>query len=105
MARLPRATLFLLTITANAAFFGRQRKPDVPEGGLACDGGYTAVPSSYINDDYCDCNDGADEPRTSACSGFTTTKLFACADDRRIPASRVGARCLRLLRREGRSRR
>ena len=25
MARMPRATLFLLTITANAAFFGRQR--------------------------------------------------------------------------------
>jgi protein kinase C substrate 80K-H len=90
MARTPRATLFLLTITANAAFFGRQRKPEIPEGGLACDGGYTAVPSSYINDDYCDCADGADEPRTSACSGFTTTQLFACADDRRIPASRVG---------------
>ena len=90
MARLPRATLLLLTITANAAFFGRQRKPEVPAGGLACDGGYTAVPASYINDDYCDCADGADEPRTSACSGFTATKQFACADDRRIPASRVG---------------
>ena len=66
---MPRATLFLLTITANAAFFGRQRrKPEIPEGGLACDDGYTAVPASHINDDYCDCADGADEPRTAACS-------------------------------------
>ena len=91
MARLPRATLFLLTITANAAFFGRQRrKPEVPAGGLACDDGYTAVPSSYINDDYCDCADGADEPRTSACSGVATLKRFACADGSGVPASRVG---------------
>ena len=91
MARLPRATLLLLTITANAAFFGRQRrKPDVPPGGLACDDGYTAVPSSYINDDYCDCADGADEPRTAACSGVTALRRFACADGSGVPASRVG---------------
>ena len=90
MARTPRATLLLLTITANAAFFGRQRKPEIPEGGLACDGGYTAVPSSYINDDYCDCADGADEPRTAACSGVTALKRFECADGSGVPASRVG---------------
>ena len=90
MARTPRATLLLLTITANAAFFGRQRKPEVPAGGLACDEGYTAVPSSHINDDYCDCADGADEPRTAACSGVTATSQFACADGSGVPASRVG---------------
>ena len=83
---MPRATLFLLTITANAAFFGRQRrKPDVPAGGLACDDGYTAVPASYVNDDYCDCADGADEPRTAACSGVTVLKRFACADGSGVP--------------------
>ena len=86
----PRATLFLLATAASAAFFGRQRKPEIPEGGIACDGGYTAVPSSYINDDYCDCADGADEPRTSACSGVTALKRFACADGSGVPASRVG---------------
>ena len=88
---MPRATLFLLTITANAAFFGRQRKkPEVPAGGLACDEGYTAVPSSHINDDYCDCADGADEPRTAACSGVTALRRFECADGSGVPASRVG---------------
>ena len=84
MARLPRATLFLLTITANAAFFGRQRrKPDVPPGGLACDDGYTAVPSSYINDDYCDCADGADEPP----AGKTRTRAAFLSSSPSMPTN------------------
>jgi protein kinase C substrate 80K-H len=38
-----------------------------------------------INDDYCDCGDGTDEPSTSACSGGQ----FYCNDQTAIPSSRV----------------
>ncbi len=35
----------------------------------------------FLNDDYCDCADGSDEPRTSACSHLLVRKkTFKCAD-------------------------
>lgn len=33
-----------------------------------------------INDDFCDCPDGSDEPRTSACSHLILHKTFDCGD-------------------------
>lgn len=46
----------------------------------------------YLNDDYCDCSDGRDEPKTSACSHILVQKdTFACADGSGfVFASRVG---------------
>jgi len=47
----------------------------------------------YLNDDYCDCSDGSDEPRTSACSDVLVHKpTFACGDGSGLVifASRVG---------------
>lgn len=45
----------------------------------------------YLNDDYCDCEDGSDESKTSACSHLTVQKsTFHCLDGTGIIyASRV----------------
>ncbi|OQR82204.1 glucosidase [Thraustotheca clavata] len=58
---------------------------------LTCDNGLKTLPISSINDDYCDCVDGSDEPGTSACSH--TGILFHCLNTGffafDIPTSRV----------------
>ena len=92
VAIMRRARWLAIAAVASAGWF--QSKPPVPPGGLACDGGYTAVPATQINDDYCDCGDGADEPGTAACSGATIgVATFECANANyeatKIMASRV----------------
>ncbi|CAJ1360597.1 unnamed protein product [Effrenium voratum] len=51
------------------------------EGRFQCfDGSKSFDTFAVINDDYCDCLDGSDEPGTSACAGVPTSVLegFAC---------------------------
>eukprot|EP00434_Breviolum_minutum_P001624 symbB.v1.2.001433.t1/scaffold58.1/size370606/2 len=38
-----------------------------------------ALPPDVVNDDFCDCADGSDEPGTNACAGQSET-LFYCAN-------------------------
>jgi len=59
-----------------------------------CDNGALEAPIEMVNDEYCDCEDGTDEPGTSACSSTEVETKFFCANEgykgMKIPASRVG---------------
>ncbi|XP_065069988.1 glucosidase 2 subunit beta-like [Rhopilema esculentum] len=48
-----------------------------PSKDFTCLDGTVTLPFSYVNDDYCDCPDGSDEPGTSACPNgrFTCKNL------------------------------
>jgi len=59
-----------------------------------CDDGATTLAIARVNDDYCDCADGSDEPGTSACAGRGRGRdSFYCrnlgATPRAVPSSRV----------------
>ncbi|PCH41568.1 hypothetical protein WOLCODRAFT_24840 [Wolfiporia cocos MD-104 SS10] len=55
-----------------------------------CLDGSKTIPWSSVNDDYCDCPDGSDEPGTSACPN----SVFYCRNEGHIgsliPSTRVG---------------
>lgn len=60
-----------------------------PTKDFTCFDGTITIPFSYVNDDYCDCFDGSDEPGTSAC----LNSVFHCTNaghrPQNIPSSRV----------------
>ena len=53
-----------------------------------CLDGSSTVPFDYINDDYCDCADGSDEPGTAACPN---TKFY-CQNKGHVPLHLLSSR-------------
>ena len=56
---------------------------------ITCDNGQLFLNRSCVNDDFCDCDDGTDEPGFSACSSSTFHCLNRGYKIVSIPASRV----------------
>ncbi|KAI8088481.1 glucosidase II beta subunit-like-domain-containing protein [Thamnidium elegans] len=52
------------------------------DGQWTCLDGSKVISHNAVNDDYCDCPDGSDEPGTSACPN----SLFYCVNEGHIPA-------------------
>lgn len=60
-----------------------------PTKDFTCLDGTVTIPFSYVNDDYCDCFDGSDEPGTSACLNGVFHCTNAGHQAQNIPSSRV----------------
>ncbi|XP_066031044.1 glucosidase 2 subunit beta-like, partial [Chamaea fasciata] len=60
-----------------------------PSGPFRCLDGSGSVDFSWVNDDYCDCRDGSDEPGTPACPNGRFHCTNAGHRPRSIPAAHV----------------
>jgi len=72
----------LFLISSGAALYD-------PQKDFSCLDGSKLIPFSFVNDDYCDCADGSDEPGTSACSRGSFYCQNAGHISTFIPSSRV----------------
>lgn len=87
--------IYLLIFTLSSTILSLVQVPlprsDIydPSKDFICLDGQDSIPFAYVNDDYCDCEDGSDEPGTSACPNGT----FFCYNtghvSKTIPSSRV----------------
>ena len=51
------------------------------DGIYSCDGRARRLAKSQVNDDFCDCDDGTDEPGTAACALVDRKASFFCRND------------------------
>lgn len=51
---------------------------------FTCKDSSKVIPADFVNDNFCDCKDGSDEPNTSACPN----NFFKCPG-LKIPSSKV----------------
>lgn len=61
----------------------------IPSKEFSCIDGSSVIPFTFVNDDYCDCADGSDEPGTSACANAVFHCLNPGYVSVDIPSSRV----------------
>uniref|UniRef100_A0A7S4FE22 Glucosidase 2 subunit beta n=1 Tax=Eutreptiella gymnastica TaxID=73025 RepID=A0A7S4FE22_9EUGL len=77
--------------TVHGVLQEHQSKYAALEGVFRCFDAMTVIASDKVNDDYCDCKDGSDEPGTAAC---TAGVGFWCSNEgwrpQHMPSSRVG---------------
>lgn len=77
-----RSTMLVLALVSSFASLPRGVPPSkevfyIPRDGMfTCIDGMGTYPFSSVNDDFCDCADGSDEPGTSACP----SSVFWCGN-------------------------
>ena len=83
------------TTATDAAVLPKGVNPDLSpfystlsSGTFHCLDGSATIPSDQVNDDFCDCDDGSDEPGTSACPNAT----FFCPNAGHAAKSVVSSR-------------
>ena len=73
----------LLAVGRSIAKYMKLKVAQCPAGLFTCgDPSGRMIPCGHVNDDYCDCLNGRDEPGTAACSAHGA--MFACASDGRL---------------------
>uniref|UniRef100_A0A1B6D3J4 Glucosidase 2 subunit beta n=1 Tax=Clastoptera arizonana TaxID=38151 RepID=A0A1B6D3J4_9HEMI len=99
MLPLKMLTYFLIIVSAHSILGSEIMRPRGvaisksslynPGIDFTCFDGTVTIPYKYVNDDYCDCPDGTDEPGTAACPNGIFHCTNAGHQSLNIPSSRV----------------